>query len=188
MKKIAISLLILSLGVLLPGAGEKFSASVGASAFVSGDSGFKSFYGDVQVSPEVKLTYDLLPHFYLWLGAGFVAASGVIPVVEDKIKATQTFLSLGAGWETRRMGKLQADVAAALLLAGSREKAMGASNSKWAPGFDVRAGVRYFLAKKMFLGLTLGYTGAWTTVETGPREKDVILGGVRLGGTVGFRF
>lgn len=188
MKKIAISILVLSMGVLLPGAGKKFSASIGAAAFVSGDSGFKSLYGDVQVSPEIKLSYDLLPHFYLWLGAGFVAASGVIPVVEDGIKATQTFLALGVGWETRRLGRLQADLAAALLMAGTREKAMGVTASKTAPGFDARAGLRYFLRDHLFVGIMLGYAGAWTTVKINDREKDIVLGGLRLGGSVGLRF
>jgi hypothetical protein len=188
MKKIAIAILVLSLGVLLPGAGKKFSASIGAAAFVSGDSGFKSLYGDVQFSPEIKLSYDLLPHFFIWLGAGFVSATGVVPEVGDGIKATQTFLSLGAGWETRRMGRLQADLAAALLMAGTKEKAMGVSASKSAPGFDARAGLRYFLRDNLFAGVTLGYAGAWTTVMIGDREKDIVLGGLRLGGMVGFRF
>lgn len=188
MKKIAIIILVLSLGVLLPGADKKLSASIGAAAFVSGDSGFKRLYGDVQFSPEIKVSYDLLPHFYLWLGAGFVSASGVIPEVKDGIKATQTFLSLGAGWETKRMGRLQADLAAALLIAATREKAMGATASKAAPGFDVRAGLRYFLSGNLFLGITLGYAGAWTSVNTGAKEKDIVIGGLRLGAAVGFRF
>lgn len=188
MKKITLAILLLALAGMLPGAGDKFSASVGAALFVPGDAGFKDLYGDALFSPEIKLTYDLLPRFYLWLGAGAVSATGSLPALGDEIQAAQTFLSLGAGWETRRMGRLQADLAAALLLAGSREKAMGATSSKWAPGFDARAGIRYFLARKLFLGLTLGYAGAWTAVETGAREKDIILGGLRLGGSLGIRF
>lgn len=188
MKKAFFPILLLAASLLLPGANDKFSASAGAALLAPGDAGFKELYGEALLSPEIKLTYDLMPHFYLWLAASAVSASGSLPVLEDETKATQTFLSLGAGWETRRMGRLQADVAAALLLAGSREQAMGATNSKWAPGFDVRAGLRYFLGRKFFAGLTLGYAGAWTTVETGAREKDIILGGLRLGGSLGIRF
>ena len=152
------------------------------------DSGFKDLYGDVQVSPELKVGYNLYRNFYFWLGGSFVSATGTVPVLEDEIKASQTFLSLGAGWETRRGRRLQGDLFAALLLAGFREKAMGETASKSAPGFEVGAGLRYFLKKKIFLGVAVGYAGAWTTVRTEAGDSDIILGGLRLGGRLGFRF
>jgi hypothetical protein len=188
MKKYTIVIVLLALAPMLAASDNKFFASVGAAALIPGDGRFKDLYGDVQVSPELRVGYNLYRSFYFWLGGGFVSAAGTIPVLEDKITATQMFLSLGAGWETRRSRRLQADLGAALLMAGSREKAMGATASKWAPGFDVRAGLRYFLKKKVFLGVTLGYAGAWTTVRTEAGEKDLILGGMRLGGLLGLRF
>jgi len=69
-------------------------------------------------------------------------------------------------------------------MAGLQEKAMGTTASKWAPGFDVRAGLNYFLKENIFLGLSLGYAGAW--VEIG--KKDIVLGGLRAGILLGLRF
>jgi hypothetical protein len=184
MKKIVIVSTLLALALVLPAREKKFFASIGVSAFQSADAGFKDLYGGPQVCPELKLGYNLYRHFSFWLGGSFISASGIIPVVEDEAKVSQAFISLGAGWETRRWHRLQADVCAALLMAGLNEKAMGATVSKWVPGFDVRAGLRYFLKENLFLGLNLGYAGARAEVK----EKDIKLGGLRLGGSLGLRF
>ncbi|MCU0236805.1 MAG: hypothetical protein MUC72_06935 [Acidobacteria bacterium] len=184
MKKIVIVPILLALAIALPAQDGKFFASIGASAFAPADARFKELYGDMQASPELKLGYNLYRHFYFWLGGSFVSATGTIPVLEAEAKASQMFLSFGAGWETRRRGRLQADLCAALLMAGLREEAMDATVSKWAPGFDVRAGLRYFLKKKIFLGLTLGYASASAEIDA----KDVVIGGVRIGGSLGLRF
>ena len=188
MKKIMIVILLLAMSPLLTAREGKFFAGIGAAALFPGDGRFKDLYGTVQVSPELTAGYHLYRNFYLWLGGSFISASGVIPLLEEKIQATQTFISLGAGWETRRGRRLQADLGAALLLAGFREKAMGATASKWAPGFDARAGLRYFLREKLFLAVSLGYAGAWTTTRTEAGTVDIILGGMRLGGQLGLRF
>lgn len=184
MKKIVILPLLLALAIVLPAKERPFFAAVGVAAFQSADSGFKNLYGATQVSPELKLGFHLYRNFYFWLGGGFISAAGVIPVVEDEAKASQTFLSLGAGWETRRWGRLQGDLGAALLMAGLQEKAMGSTVSKWAPGFDVRAGLNYFVKENIFLGLSLGYAGAWVDIG----EKDIVLGGLRAGVLLGLRF
>ena len=184
MKKIVIVPILLALAIVLPAEDRKFFAGIGVAVFQSADARFKDLYGATQVSPEFKVGYNLYRNFYFWLGGSFISASGIIPVVEDEAKATQMFLSLGAGWETRRWGRLQGDLSAALLMAGLQEKAMGTTVSKWAPGFDVRAGLRYFVKENIFLGLGLGYAGAWVEIE----EKDIVLGGLRLGVLLGLRF
>lgn len=184
MKKTVILSMLLALAIALPAQGDRFFASIGASAFAPADARFKDLYGDVQASPEFKLGYNLYRNFYFWLGGSFVSATGIIPVLEAEAKASQMFLSLGAGWETRRWGRLQADLCAALLLGGLHENAMDETVSKWAPGFDVRAGLRYFLKKKIYLGLTLGYAGAWAEINA----LDIVIGGVRIGGSLGLRF
>ncbi len=184
MKKIVIVLILLALVIVLPAKDSKFFANIGVAAFQSADAGFKNLYGATQVSPELRVGYNLYRNFYFWLGGSFITATGIIPIVEDEAKASQTFLYLGAGWETRRWGRLQGDLGAALLMAGLKEKAMGTTVSKWAPGFDVRAGLRYFLKESLFMGLTLGYAAAWATVE----EKEIVLGGLRLGVLLGLRF
>ncbi|HEX7503378.1 MAG TPA: hypothetical protein VF451_08135 [Acidobacteriota bacterium] len=189
MKKILVVLAVLIfLSPLLPARGDTFFASVGGAALFPGDKNFKNLYGDVLLSPEIKVGYNLYRNFYFWLGGSFASATGALPVLEDEIKATQTFLSLGAGWETRRGRRWQGEFFAALLLAGFREKAMGATASKTAPGFDLGTGLRYYLGKKTFVGMTVGYAGAWTTARTEALERDIILGGLRLGAGLGFRF
>ncbi len=188
MMRTSIALLLLSAALLLPAGGDRFFVSAGAAALVSADSHFADTYGRVQLSPELRAGYNLYRHFYFWLGGGFCSAKWTIPVVEDESAATQAFLCLGGGWETRRTRRLQADLTIALLMAGFREKAMGVTESKWAPGFDVRLGLHYYLKRRIFLGLTTGYAGAWTSIRTETGEYDIILGGLRLGGLVGFRF
>lgn len=188
MKKILIAILILALCPLLAARDGKFFAGIGAAALFPGDGRFKELYGKVQFSPELTAGYRFYRNFYFWLAGSFFSASGVIPVLEEKIQATQTFVSLGAGWKTRCGRRLQADLGAALLLAGFREKAMGSTASQWAPGIDVRAGLRYFLKEKLFLGVGLGYAGAWTAARTEAGTVDIVLGGMRLGGQLGLRF
>ena len=173
--------------VLLCG-GDKFFVSAGAAAVFPADKRFKDFYGSMQFSPELKAGYNFFESFYLWLGYSFFSASYTIPVVLDEANINQYFLALGVGWETRRGRRLQSDFFAALVLAGFKEQAMGETFSKSAFGFEVGTGLRYFLQKRVFLGVSVSYAGAWTTVRFPEKETAIILGGLRLGGRLGFRF
>jgi hypothetical protein len=188
MNKILIAFALLTCCLLLPAAGDRFFASAGAAALFPGDSVFKSYYGKVQFSPELRAGCNLSKNFYLWLGCGFLASRGEVPVLKVEAKSSQYFLSLGTGWETRRGRRWQADVFAALLLAGFREEAMGVTASKSALGLEVGTGLRYFLQKRLFLGAAVSYAGAGTTVRFAEKDKDIILGGLRLSARVGFRF
>lgn len=188
MKKTAIAFLLLSLAAGLGAAGRTFTIAAGAGVLLPIDADFKDLYGGAVFCPELKLSYEIMPRFCVWLAGSSASAKGVLPELGDEIKASQTFLSLGAGWETKRWGRLQADIGAAFLMANSREKAMGASPSRWAPGLDARAGLRYFVKDAVFVGLNLGFAGAWTSVDTGESDKDIIIGGMKLGASVGFRF
>jgi len=188
MKKILMSVLFLSLCQFLPAGGERFFASAGVAAVLPGDRDFTDIYGQVQFSPELRAGYNLYKNFYLWLGYSYFSANGTVPILEDKSKASQNFLTLGAGWESRRGRRLQADLFAALLLAGFREKAMGETASKSALGFEVGTGLRYFLREKVFLGMAVSYSGAWATARFAEKETAIILGGLRLSGRLGFRF
>jgi opacity protein-like surface antigen len=188
MKKLLIVLVLISWVPLLPAGSDKFFASAGAAALVPADNHFNDLYGSVLFSPEIKVGYNLYRNFYFWTGASFASAKGTLPVLGDGIQATQMFFSLGAGWETRRGRRWQGEIFAALLLAGFREKAMGDTASKSAAGLEVGAGLRYYLKKKMFLGLAAAYAGAWTTARTEAGETDIILGGMRLSGRLGFLF
>ena len=188
MKKTVIAFLLLSLAAGLGAAGRKFSVMAGAGVLLPIDADFKELYGSALFCPELKLSYEIMPRFCVWLAGSSASATGVLPELGDEIKASQTFLSLGAGWETKRWGRLQADVGAAFLMAHSREKAMGASPSKSAPGFDARSGLRVFVSESVFVGLNVGFAGAWTTVDAGETDKDIVIGGMRIGGALGFRF
>jgi opacity protein-like surface antigen len=168
-------------------AGDRFFASVGAGALFPGDSRFAERYGKVQVSPEVKVGYNFHRHFYLCLGYAFIAAKGRVPILGDEVKASQNYVTVGAGWEARS-GRLQADLSAALLLAACREKGMDETFSRSAFGFEVGTGLRYFLRKRLFLGMSVSYAGAWATASFAGKETDITLGGLRLGGLLGLRF
>ena len=188
MKKTLIVLLLISLSQLLPAKGDRFFASVGAAALMPADKEFKSLYGEVHVSPEIKAGYTLFRGFYFWAGASFFSATGVLPVLEDEVKVSQMFFSLGAGWEARLGRRLRGEIFAAALLAGFREKGMGDSVSRSAPGLEVGGGLRYMLKKKLFAGLGVSYAGASTTARTEAGETDIVLGGLRLSGRLGIRF
>lgn len=161
--------------------GDKFFVSVGAAAVFPADSRFKDFYGSVQFSPELKAGYNFFESFYLWLGYSFFSASYTIPVLLDEANVNQHFLTIGAGWETRRGRRLQSDFFAALVLAGFKEQAMGETAKDSVVGFELGTGLRYFIKKKIFVGAALSYSEARTSLS----ETEISLGGRRLLG--GFR-
>jgi hypothetical protein len=187
MKKAAI-ILLLSIGSLLPAKGDAFLVSAGAGLLVPADGGFADLYGKLLVGPDLQFACRLYRDFHARLGVGFFTAKGTIPVVEDEASASQALVSLGIGWETRRVGRLQGDFHLALLLAATREKALGDTTSKMAPGFDLGAELRTYIKQKVFLEMALSWSGAWTTMRSGALTTDVILGGLRLGCRVGVRF
>jgi opacity protein-like surface antigen len=188
MKRISIAAVLLASCLLLAAGEDRFFVSAGAAALAPADSRFTEIYGKMQVGPELRAGYNLSRNIFLWLGGSSVSAKGVVPLLGDETKASQHAFSLGAGWETRRRSRLQGSLVAALLLAGFREEAMGRTASKSALGVGVGAGLRYFLKQRIFLELGLDYTGARTTVSTEAGEPDIILGGFRLAGRLGFRF
>ena len=188
MKRISIAAVLLA-SCLSVSAGEgKFFVSAGASGLAPADSRFADIYGNMRIGPELRAGYNLFQNVFLWLGGAYFSAKGVVPLLGDETRANQHAFSLGAGWQTRRWSRLQGNLTAALLLAGFREKTMGATASKSAIGFDVGAGLRYFLKQGMFLELGLGYALASATVATEAGDKDIKLGGLRLSGRLGLRF
>jgi len=188
MKKTLSILAFLSCCLCLPAAGEKFFASAGAAVVFPGDSGFKKIYAGERFGPELKAGYNFAGNFNLWLGFSMFSARGRVPVVEDEARASQNFFSLGAGWTTRRGLPLQGELYAALLLARFREEAMGETASKSVLGIEAGAGLRYFLEKNLFLGISVSYAAASATVRFAEKDRDIILGGLRLSGRLGFCF
>jgi hypothetical protein len=170
--------------------GEKFFVSAGAAAVMPVDSSYRDFYGLVQFSPELKAGYNFLKRFYVWLGYSFFASSYTVPVLLDKASGSQHFLALGAGWETRRGRRLQFDFYAALILAAFREKALGETVTDFAPGLQLGAGARYFIANKIFMGAALSFANARITLtETASSSGGLrLLGGLRLAASLGMRF
>lgn len=187
MKKTAILLLLLSCASLLAAGGGRVSLSVGAGVLMPRDSGFKDVYGTAQVGAELMAGLRLYKGLHALVGIGYFPAKGTIPDLGDEAKASQFFVPIGVGWETGRSGRLQGDFHAALMLAGFSEKAMGDTASGSALGFDVGAGLRYYLKKALFLELAAGYAGAAGSVANDAGEVDIELGGLRLGCRLGFR-
>lgn len=188
MKRTAFSVLLLLPCLLLPAKGGAFFASAGVTLLAPADSRFADLYGKLQVGPELRAGYTLHRGLYVWLGGSFISASGTLPVLEDALRASQMFLTLGGGGEIALGRRLRGDLHGALLLAGFKEKAMGATASKTAPGFEAGAALRFLLSQRFFLDLGLDYAGAWATVRTEAGKVDIVLGGLRLGARAGFRF
>ncbi|MBN2400325.1 MAG: hypothetical protein JXI33_08305 [Candidatus Aminicenantes bacterium] len=170
--------------------GDRFFVSAGAAAVYPVDSSYRNFYGAIQFSPELKAGFNFFKGFYVWLGYSFFTSSYTIPVLLEEASCSQHFLALGAGWETRRGRRLQFDFFAAFILAEFREKAMEETVSDFAPGMHVGAAVRYFMAKKIFLGAALSFSGAnMTLAETANSlGGSRLLGSLRLGVNLGLRF
>jgi opacity protein-like surface antigen len=187
-KSIAIGVWLVFLSFSIFG-GDKWFVSAGAGAVFSGDERFKDLYGGVQFSPELKAGYVFYDNFYLWLGYSFFSATYTIPVLLDEAEVNQHFLALGVGWEIRR-GRLQSDFFAALVWAGFREQALGESFTASSPGFQLGTGLRYFLEKRIFVGVAFSYcearvTLAETAISLAGRR---FLGGLRLAANLGLRF
>ena len=184
---VIVFLLIFAAGL----AGEdKFFVSAGAAAAVPGNSRYRDFYGTVQFSPELKAGITFFKSLYAWLGCSFFSARYPIPDLVESSRGTQQFLSLGVGWETRRGRRLQSDFFAALVLAGYRETALGATDKGSALGFELGTGLRYFFSKRVFMGVAFAFSQARVSspeAGSGPQEGD-LLGSLRLVTSLGVRF
>jgi hypothetical protein len=190
MRKILFIIAFLIYFSVLSFGGDKFFVSAGAAAVFPGDSRYRDLYGSVQFLPELKAGYNFFENFYLWLGYSSFSASYTIPILLDEAKVNQHFLAIGAGWETRRGRRLQSDFFAALILAGFKEQAMGETVNASVAGFELGTGLRYFLKKKVFIGVAISYSEARhsfseTGISLGGRR---LLGGLRLIANLGLRF
>ncbi len=190
MRKSSLVIVFFILFTALLAGKDKFFISAGAAAALPSDSRYRDFYGTAQFSPELKAGFNFFDGFYAWLGYHFYSARYIVPVLLDKASGMQHSLALGAGWETRRGRKLQSDFFAALILAGFREKVLGETASDSALGFAFGTGLRYFFTRKVFLGAALSYSDARISLsETGTSLAGrYLLGGLRLGANLGFRF
>jgi hypothetical protein len=190
MRKIVFIVVLIVLFSGLSFAKNRFLVSAGAAAVWPIDSGYRDFYGAVQFSPELKAGYRVFKRFYLWLGYSFFASSYTVPVLLDEAGVSQHFLALGAGWETRRIRRLQFDFFAALTLAAFREKAFEETVKDFAPGLQVGAGARYFVSRTVFIGTAISFSAARITLADGANSLDGTrqLGGLRLGANLGMRF
>lgn len=181
--------LVIFFSMLLSGA-ENFFISAGSTAVYPADQRFRDFYGSVKFGPELKAGYNFFDNFYLWLGYSCFSASYTVPILLDESKASQYCLALGAGWETRRGRRLQSDFFAALILAGFKEQALGETVKSSVLGFELGTGLRYFVRKKIFIGMAFSYSEARATlteteISLGGRR---LLGGLRLTANMGIRF
>jgi hypothetical protein len=190
MKQSVFIIVFMVLFAMLLSAGDKFFISAGAAVVLPADARYKDFYGSLQFSPELKAGYNFFENLYVWLGYSCFSASYTIPVLLDEAKASQHFLALGAGWETRRGRRLQSEFFAALILAGFKEQAMGETAKSSVIGFELGTGLRYFIRKKVFFGAAFSYSEARASIaESGINVAGQrLLGGLRLTADLGMRF
>jgi opacity protein-like surface antigen len=190
MKKSVFGIVLIIFFAMLLSGGDKFFISAGATAVYPADQRFRDFYGSVQFGPELKAGYNFFDNFYLWLGYSCFSARYTVPVLLAEAKASQHFLALGAGWETSRGRRLQSDFFAALILAGFKEQALGETAKSSVIGFELGTGLRYFIRKKVFVGVEFSYSEARAAIA----ESEIqvagqrLLGGLRLTVDLGIRF
>ncbi|HSQ36156.1 MAG TPA: hypothetical protein VLQ89_09215 [Candidatus Binatia bacterium] len=190
MKKLNLVLVFFILAATLLAGADKFFVSAGAALALPSDSRYRDFYGTVQFSPELTVGYRFFKSFYAWLGYHFFSASYAVPDLLDKTSGMQHSLALGAGWETRRGRRLQSDFFAAMILAGVREKGLGAAIADSALGFEFGTSLRYFFTAKVFLALAVSYSQANISLQATESglAGEYMLGGLRLGTRLGIRF
>ena len=79
---------------------------------------------------------------------------------------------------------------AALVLAGFKEQALGETVSDSVVGFELGTSLRYFIKKKVFIGVAFSYSEARATLA----ETEIslagrrLLGGLHLTANLGIRF
>jgi hypothetical protein len=189
MKRTPIALLLVTVLMgALPGS-DRFFFNLTANGILSPDSGFKSVYGKVQLSPDVRFGWEPFRGVLLWSGYGLATATGTIPLLNDKTKSIQHFLSAGIGLQARLFSNVSWLIYAGWCDILYREESMGLSFSDSVFGFSEGSDIRFFLGRKYFVSVSVSYIHASATARPAQSEAVKIKpGGLHFGGGIGFVF
>jgi hypothetical protein len=149
------------------------------------DAEYRKIYGKQRLYLELKVGADIVRNLYLWGAWGSFGGTGTIPIVDEKARAFQNILSLGAGFRLRLASRLGARAEVGISRIDYREKTMDLKVSGYGTG--VRAGVAgfYMFSRTVFTEIGLDWTRASSTTEDGLEFR---LGGWILGAGLGLRF
>lgn len=165
-------------------AGDRFQASLAASALFPADSAYKEIYGSTVFMPELKLACSISKCLYAWAGYGRVSVKGETPVLKEPAESRQGFWAAGAGYRHPLSGGWSLFGELGLAGIAYREEALGGEVSGSALGVAVNAGVRRDLGARFFLLAQAGYVYGRKTIGDAP----VKLGGAKAGLGAGVRF
>ena len=154
---------------------------------IPGDAKYSDIFGNAFM-PQIKGKIGIIKGIYIFGGYSLISSEGQIADmdVEDRIKASQNFLSFGAGITTGQ--KLLFYLEGGATIASWEETAFEVTNSGIATGFNVEGGINLKIGKALFLNLNLGYIHAKDNSEEGGHIIPLTLGGLKSGLGLGVCF
>lgn len=161
----------------------RFHLSLSGNYWIPVDDDYQTIFGKSMIYPELKLGVKIYKRLYLWLGYGYLAADGTIPILDEPASSSQHHVSLGAGCEIPIVRWLIFRIEAGSHNAFFREKSQSSEETGTAFGYRGDAGLFFSIGKNFFLGLTAGYLSAAKTVNA----NSVNFGGLMTGLALGFR-
>lgn len=153
--------------------GSKCMAQVNGRFLFPSDGNYKDVYGSSVFYFGVRAGYRMAGNIYLWLGYDYVKKTGTTRVLEEEARSTQHFIGLGAGYRGDFSEKFGYRLQAVILFISYKEEALGETVSDSALGFDLEWNLVYYLIKRIYGLLALGYA-------YGSDDVDGV--GIELGG------
>jgi len=164
--------------------GEGLSVSGTAGLFVSSDANYKLLYGSSNMMPGVKMAINLSDSLYVWGSYSMGTFSGESVLLKVPMECKRSFLNFGAGLSLNMLRPVVLFVEVGGALANSEEESFGNTNKGSKMGFVVNGGMKLYVLKSLFVHLTASYVMADTLIN----NNDVKLGGMKIGGGLGFSF
>jgi hypothetical protein len=159
----------------------KFKIIITGNLLFAADNNYKDVYGGSLLYPGMKVGYRVLDKVYLWGGYDYLKKNGTTPVLEEDAKSIQHFISLCGGYLIDLSNTITVAVVSGLIYIFYTEEAMGDEISDSAIGVRLNGAMYWYLGKKVFTTLSLGYIYSSDTVN----EVKIRLGGFQLGIGIG---
>lgn len=163
---------------------KKFFIAASFNYLVHADKGFKDTYGSGKMFPRITAGFYFSPAIFIWTGYGSLTASGTVPETTFDADSSQSYISLGGGFQGFLTGKMRYRVGFGIMKTDFEESAIGLSYSDSTTGFDVFADLAYDLAGAVYIDASIGYINATATAF----NEKINIGGLRTGIGLGLRF
>jgi opacity protein-like surface antigen len=185
--RVKILLVLLLVTVLLGNIqlnGEGLSVSGTIGVFMPSDANYKVLYGSSNIMPGVKMAINLSDSLYVWGSYSMGTFSGESVMLKVPMKCKRSFLNFGAGFSLNMLRPVTLFLEVGGALANSEEESFGDTNNGSKTGLVVNGGMKIHILKSLFVHVTAGYIMADTQIN----DKDFKLGGMMIGGGLGFSF